>query len=95
MHTKKMPLHSRAAVCCAIEIRLRPIPTCVATDCPPQRAGAPEGVAEDKADENDLRDAYDVFALVGEMQRAEKKGEDGGGDPEGDAGAPYQGGSEP
>ncbi len=73
-----------AAVRNAVEEALCPVPRHVEADGPPQRTGAPEGVAEDDGGKEGHHDAHGIFVGVGEMACAEDERHEECGDPEGD-----------
>ena len=73
-----------AGVCDTEDKRLGPVPGGVEADGPPERAGSPEGEAEDEADEAGGDEAKGTFADVVFVAEAEDEGEEGGGDPEAD-----------
>ena len=72
---KRWPCH-QPAVGDAVEERLRPIPCSVNADCPPERTGAVEGKAEDKADKASAEQSDRRLAGVGAVAETEDKRED-------------------
>ena len=73
-----------AAVSDAEQKGLRPIPRSVEADRPPERASAPQGKAEDEADEARGEEAERTLAGVARVAQAEDEGEKRRGDPEAD-----------
>src|SRR5258705_9706920 len=83
---QQVPLGRKAAVSCAVEKALPPIPGSVESNRKPQSASAPQGITEKKTDEHDLEEADLGLPRVAQMQRCEQDGEEKRSRPESDAG---------
>src|SRR5665213_2444070 len=82
MGGEEMAARHQAAVRHAIEKGLRPVPGGVEADGPPQRSGAPEAEAEEKAGETRGEQAERRLARIAAVSYAEEIGQRGGGGPE-------------
>src|SRR5579862_4857848 len=71
---EQVTAREQAAIGRAVEVGFAPVPTSMAADGPPSRAGSPDADAKDKADSAGGKNADPVFAAIACMEKAEERG---------------------